>query len=203
MIFLPGFLVKTEYQEMVSFILNSFTVILCIITIQETKFQLYTGIFIALFILIVNQLGVFNAYAQIDFYMSFIIYILFYIFVVYKLIAMIFKTNNVGLGVLLAAIIVYLLIGVIGGYLFMLIENAWYGSLINLTVENLKAPSEFFYFSFCTLTTVGYGDIYPYSPPAQSLAMLLSIIGPLYLTILVALLVSRFSHESSSRRDIH
>ena len=48
----------------------------------------------------------------------------------------------------------------------------------------------FYYFSFVTLATVGYGDILPVHPVARSLAMLEAVTGSLYLTILVARLVS-------------
>jgi hypothetical protein len=45
------------------------------------------------------------------------------------------------------------------------------------------------YFSFITLTTVGYGDIVPHSPAARTLAALEAITGQIYLTVLVARLV--------------
>ena len=51
-------------------------------------------------------------------------------------------------------------------------------------------PRAFFYFSFVTLTTVGYGDVLPVHPVARSLAMLEAVTGSLYLAILVARLVS-------------
>lgn len=47
----------------------------------------------------------------------------------------------------------------------------------------------FVYFSFCTLSTVGYGDIVPVSRLARSCAMMESITGQLYIAILVARLV--------------
>ena len=46
------------------------------------------------------------------------------------------------------------------------------------------------YFSFVTLTTVGYGDMLPVHPVARSLAMLEAVTGSLDLAILVARLVS-------------
>ena len=52
------------------------------------------------------------------------------------------------------------------------------------------SPRAFFYFSFVTLATVGYGDVLPVHPVARSLAMLESVTGSLYLAILVARLVS-------------
>ncbi|HJS73991.1 MAG TPA: potassium channel family protein, partial [Vicinamibacteria bacterium] len=46
------------------------------------------------------------------------------------------------------------------------------------------------YFSFVTLTTVGYGDVLPLHPVARSLAIFEAVAGPLYLAILLARLVS-------------
>ena len=54
------------------------------------------------------------------------------------------------------------------------------------------------YYSFVTLTTVGYGDITPVHPTARSLAMAEALIGQLYPAILIARLVSL---QISSRRE--
>jgi hypothetical protein len=55
------------------------------------------------------------------------------------------------------------------------------------------------YFSFMTLTTVGYGDVYPSSPIARTLCMLLATSGQLYLAILIARLVGLHIATSSGR----
>jgi voltage-gated potassium channel Kch len=47
-----------------------------------------------------------------------------------------------------------------------------------------------YYFSFVTLTTVGYGDILPVAPVARALATLEALVGQLYPAILIARLVS-------------
>ena len=60
------------------------------------------------------------------------------------------------------------------------------------------------YFSFMTLTTVGYGDIVPRSPAARTLAGLEAVTGQIYLTVLVARLVGlhiAHAQTSSSRED--
>ena len=54
------------------------------------------------------------------------------------------------------------------------------------------------YFSFATLTTLGYGDITPTAPVARMVVSFEAVIGPLYLAIVVARLVALFSME---RRD--
>ena len=51
--------------------------------------------------------------------------------------------------------------------------------------------SEIIYFSFTTLTTLGYGDISPVSHMARNLTILESTLGPLYLAVLISRLVSK------------
>jgi hypothetical protein len=50
-------------------------------------------------------------------------------------------------------------------------------------------PEHLIYFSFTTLTTVGYGDVAPANPIARSLAVAEALVGQLYLAILIATLV--------------
>ncbi len=52
--------------------------------------------------------------------------------------------------------------------------------------------SEYLYFSFVTLTTLGYGDVTPVSHLARSMAVLIAVTGQLYMTILIAMLVGKF-----------
>ncbi len=51
---------------------------------------------------------------------------------------------------------------------------------------------EFIYYSFVTITTLGYGDIYPLIPFARSLAYLEAVCGQLYIALLVASLVGGY-----------
>ena len=53
------------------------------------------------------------------------------------------------------------------------------------------------YYSFVTMTTLGYGDITPVGPQARSLSILLSITGPMYIAILIAKLVGKYSSQKS------
>ena len=58
---------------------------------------------------------------------------------------------------------------------------------------------DYLYFSFVTLTTLGYGDITPLSHLSRSTAVLLAITGQLYMTILIALLVGKFLARSEGK----
>jgi hypothetical protein len=56
------------------------------------------------------------------------------------------------------------------------------------------------YYSFVTLTTLGYGDIYPVSDAARILGMLEATLGQLYLVILVARLVGLYTSQQMENR---
>ena len=99
---------------------------------------------------------------------------------------------------ILGAICVYLLIGLTWAYLDAAVDLAVPGSFriepgpISRGAGHL-VPREVFpqliYFSFTTLTTLGYGDVIPLSPPARTCAYLEAVVGQIYLTVLVARLV--------------
>ena len=101
---------------------------------------------------------------------------------------------------IIGAILLYLAIGLLFVALFCLLAllepNAFRG--LGRLHDNLAVASNFIYFSFVTLTTVGYGDIVPLHPIARSLANIEAIIGQLYPATLLARLVSL---EIESRRN--
>ena len=68
-----------------------------------------------------------------------------------------------------------------------------------LVPEGARTGAEMVYYSFVTLTTLGYGDIVPVSPSARALATLEALTGQLYLTVLVARLVGLHITHSSRR----
>ena len=87
------------------------------------------------------------------------------------------------------AVAAYLLLGILWANAYALLAHLRPGAFSG-PLSPADGPRAFFYFSFVTLTTVGYGDVLPVHPAARSLAMLEAVTGPLYLAILVARLVS-------------
>jgi|SRR5450432_3216118 len=94
------------------------------------------------------------------------------------------------------AIIVYLLCGLIFGLLYHSIHLVNTSKSFNgLTSDHRK---EFLYYSFCTLTTDGYGDITPASSLARAISNLEALVGQLYPAVLIARLISmEFYYKSS------
>jgi hypothetical protein len=92
---------------------------------------------------------------------------------------------------IVGAILVYLSIGVVFSALFtmigLLVPGAFSGIVID---DNHALPANVIYFSFVTLTSTGYGDVFPLHPVARSLCNLETILGQLYPATLLARLVS-------------
>src|SRR3954467_7416500 len=92
---------------------------------------------------------------------------------------------------IMGAILLYLTIAIIFVALFTFIGSAVPSAFSGLAVQDSPAlASNLIYFSFTTLTTTGYGDVFPVHPIARSLCNLESIFGQLYPATLLARLVT-------------
>ncbi|HVP11975.1 MAG TPA: potassium channel family protein [Phycisphaerae bacterium] len=110
----------------------------------------------------------------------------------------VFRSGRTTFDTILGGVCVYFLLGMIWAYVFCLLELLEPGSFVagggKLPVQaggpGLSDESDMVYFSFCTLTTLGYGDIIALTKPARSLAALEAVVGQLYLAVLLARLVA-------------
>jgi hypothetical protein len=133
--------------------------------------------------------------------LSFPIKFLFFLLVLMILIIQIAKAKTVTLVVLLQSINVYLLLGLTFSIMVALLESIypdsfnfqWGGELLQKTGT---FRSDFLYFTFVSFTSTGYGDFLPVTQAAKSLAILISITGQLYLAIIIAMLVGKYSSKS-------
>jgi hypothetical protein len=97
------------------------------------------------------------------------------------------------------AICIYIIAGIIWAYLYMLLNYLAPGSFNGLgNIPFEKQLAELLYYSFVTLTTLGYGDMSPAHPLARMLAQIQAVFGQFYIAILIATLVGiRIAHETS------
>lgn len=116
--------------------------------------------------------------------------LVFLVFVTSVFIIGLVSLPTVTMDTLAGAVSAYLLIGITYGLAYGLIEQLHPGSFRD-TVEprHVIIPSEFIFFSFVTLTTVGYGDIVPWGPHARALAIIEGVTGIMYPAVLIGRLV--------------
>lgn len=117
--------------------------------------------------------------------------VLFFIIIVLKLLIQIAGSKEVNSTIILESVSGYLLMGVMFTFLSVFVSLIDPSSFYFPGGGNPN-PSDLMYFSFVTLTTLGYGDILPILPQARSLALLIAVSGQLYLTIVIAILVGKF-----------
>ena len=111
------------------------------------------------------------------------------------------QIGQVDLNKILGAVCVYLLLGIIWAFLYLFINLAFPGSFEGIASVDIRAQlPEFLYFSFVTLTTLGYGDLTPLRPMVRALAYLEAIVGQFYVAILVAWLVGMYLSSKNKTR---
>jgi hypothetical protein len=114
---------------------------------------------------------------------------LFFGYAVVNILRLIVTQEEVTRETIFAAIVAYLLIALMWQFLYMVLEKLAPGSF-SLAEKALRSEAKHFqYFSFVTITTLGYGDVTPLTDQASTLAMLEALIGQIYLVVLVAWLV--------------
>jgi hypothetical protein len=123
---------------------------------------------------------------------DFVFDILFFSFNTYAILSYILRKRAVTADMIYGAACAYLLLGVVWGLIFGLLEFVQPGSFAITGTVDMEAQDlvvTMLYYSFVTLTTLGYGDLVPVTPPARSLSFLEAVLGQLYLAILIARLV--------------
>ena len=105
------------------------------------------------------------------------------------LLAQVFRSGPVSSYRVQGAVAVYLLFGAGWAHAYHLTALLHPGSFTS-TAGPLNNPLDWAYFSFVTLSTVGYGDITPVLPIARALAVGEALTGQIYLAVLIARLVA-------------
>lgn len=122
---------------------------------------------------------------------------LFYSLMFYACIYYTLKDEVITLTCLFGSLCAYLFLGLIFASLYqwiLIVDNTAFVGFKNALAQD---RGDFIYFSFVTLTTLGYGDIQPISDIARTLTWIEAYIGQAYLTVLMALLVGRYLHEKN------
>lgn len=161
--------------------------IACIYTSRSYQDVIAMGVLggMAYLLFILNE----NFHVPIMSFWTPIFTLLFFGLVFLRLMQYVFRPKTVSLNDVLALCSGYLILGVTAAPFFLVLD---------MQLDNafsLEKNADFYdllYFSYITLTAVGYGDIVPVHKVAKSMALILGIIGQLYLAILVGIIVGKY-----------
>ncbi len=158
-----------------------------IYAVSDKKSTALVGILLAVPKLATLWIEGFISYTPVAFLDS-IFGIAFIGYIIILILRHIFKQKEVTLETIYGAIVVYILIGLLWVFFYKLTEILHPGSF-SVAADIAASKKAMYYFSFITLTTLGYGDITPVSDPAKSLAMLEAVVGQMFIAVLIARLV--------------
>ena len=125
----------------------------------------------------------------------------FFIFAIIQILIFVYTQKEVTRDLIAGAAIVYLLMALAWSFIFGVVESMHPGSFSVPEVEGISTSRSFLYYSFVTLTTLGYGDITPVTSLARSLCILEAVIGQLYLVVQVAWLVGVHVSQSMLKKS--
>ena len=129
---------------------------------------------------------------------SYSLLILFQTIIIVVLVEYIFVTERVNRDVIFSASTIYLILGNAFTAIYMLIYTLDSEAFVSTTLDTPLPWQRMVYFSYSTLTTLGYGDITPVSPWAQSISSLEAILGLLYIAIILGRMASRYGTAPKS-----
>lgn len=113
----------------------------------------------------------------------------------------VFALRDTDANTLIGAVCVYLLLGLLWALIYLALALIWPDNAFQglSSSGSLYYFDNLLYFSFVTLTTVGYGDITPLNPIVRSAAYLEMVTGQFYMAILVSGLVAHFMGQRIGR----
>ena len=161
--------------------------------------QLYfIGMFVAIAGILLNVLAFLSENDALH-VVSSLVLVVFLLLATFSTLRLVAVGNDISPNRIIGAICIYLMLGAMWSIAYAVVEFVQPGSFRGLT-ELVSATwnPDWIYYSFVTLTTLGYGDITPITHTARSLTLAEAIVGQFYIAVLVAGLVAAYI---SAKRD--
>jgi len=174
----------------------------CVYAVSEKRAQWITALALALPAGILNTIYVLQPSARAA-VPTLICTLLFLIFTLASLLRAVINARKVTHDTIYGAISVYLMMAVVWGAAYMLLETIQptaFSMDIARHGNRLMDWSDCVFYSFVTLTTIGYGDIVPITAQARSLSILEAVSGTLYVAVLIARFVGLYAATKTDHR---
>ena len=170
----------------------TFVAITGIFSFYTRKRHLYFGFFLAFLTIVSSWFS--HAYGQSSFLNSILFVLIFFIYLFIFILKQLFSEQEVNLNTIVGTINGFIILGIIAGASFLLIDILYDNAYIYTHHDPTKFLT-FIYFGFITITTLGYGDIVPVMPPSQLIIIIFSVFGQLYLATVIASFIGKFARK--------
>jgi hypothetical protein len=130
--------------------------------------------------------------------------VLFFLFITGTITDHILHSEKVSTDTLYGAVCVFLLLGLLWASIYGFLEYVSPGIIFvnnNAEAVNLLTTNEIIYYSYTTLTTLGYGDITALTSEGRIISVLEAIVGQLFIAFLVARLVAIYTANALRRKS--
>jgi len=192
MIFGTTLLPESWYRATYSILIN--LILICIIFCLDKSHQVFSNITVTILVIILNIAYFTKTRVAND--LSDGLNGIFFIYVVYRLLKQVAESKHVTGKLIVQSVSGYLLLGLIFSMAVSRLEFLQPGAFSFPADKNGSFQGNFYdqlYFSFITMGTVGYGDLLPKTPFAKSFSTLIGVSGQLYVAIIIAMLVGKYS----------
>lgn len=190
-IVVPVFFKRIFVEDLMTYLGISFTVLSSVLIFNtKGRFHVFTVVAILLIMLVFNWMDYFQETHRLIQIPRVLLLIALYGSIFYMIFKEFNRRGKVSLDFIFGAISGYLIIGLIGAFISVVI-NYYYPMSFSFDEVNSDFQDHIYY-NFMTVTTVGYGDISPTTPQGQSHAVMIALIGQLYLTITIAMIVGKY-----------
>lgn len=203
LILFSSLIVPSEFYEQtlspILFLVNILSSLL-LISGQKKLFWFFVSLFIFSLLIFGSNPLIKPDWAGGVKYIELVLYFIFYVTVTLQVIIQIWNAKEVNKNVIMGLMSGYISLGLVAFFIFLSIETATPGSFSGLlmNVSGIEAKIDsLIYYSYITLMTIGYGEIYPATPVAQKAAVLVGLMGQFYLVIITAVVVEKYLKHSS------
>lgn len=190
---IPPFFIDTPHRMHIISTLFSLILLISVYAIEMNKRILHIGVALAVLLLAVRWASALHELGARVILFETAITCAFFALTSVAVINYIIRSEEVTATTIFGAICGYLLMGLAWSFLHALIYSVDYQAYVFPANPSHTAQIEtlnFIYFSFISLTTVGYGDITPVSHVARTFSWLEAVAGQIYLTVWIARLLA-------------
>jgi hypothetical protein len=172
-----------------------------VLSVGDTRARLWVGLALGLPALVVRWVATAYVRDTTPDAVGYVMLALFFAYVTIRILRHVLAQSEVDFEAVAGALCAYLFIGFSWACLYALLEDVQPGALTFASGEVQQLLPSCIYYSFVTLTTLGYGDVTPGTTPGQYLSFVEAIIGQFFLAVLVARLVGLQIAQSLDRRS--